>query len=641
MCGIAGFIAKGPKPALAAGLDLMLERISRRGPDGVGTWAVDAPGDYRVFFGHRRLAIIDVEGGHQPMHSQSTRNSIVFNGEIFNFQELAKDLRAAGVGLQTRSDTEVLLESLGREGAALLARLNGMFAFGFWNESRSELLLARDRLGIKPLYYVLIGERGESGIAFASELTALLAFSGAPFDRSLDPQGISDFFFHDSIPAPFTAVRGIRKLAPGESLRWRAGAPVSIEKYWTPSEVPVDRSLLSADEGALCAELLASLRGGVARQMISDVPVGVFLSGGIDSSVIAALATEHQSSAIDTFSIGFEEKSFDESEPAKRVADFLGARHHVEILSEAKMVGALEETLDRLDEPMGDASILPTYQVAKLARRHVKVCLGGDGGDELFAGYSFYGAHAWGDRYAKVPSWIRASVIHPLVSCLPVRERYQSLEWKAKRFTSRFDDSRLRRHFRWLAATDLPELMRFLPGGCPPSAYESWNESDAMSLDALLRLDLGTYLPGSVLTKVDRATMGAGVEARPPFLDNEVMEFALRLPSEWKLRGNLRGQTTKYLLKKATASLLPEQILNRPKQGFSVPISRWIRGELRSRIREAADSSLLFRSGALDPVRFQEILKEHEEFRRDWGKTLWSFLVLDHWVRANSKLLSL
>jgi asparagine synthase (glutamine-hydrolysing) len=662
MCGIVGFIVNGqfdgspdhspdgsPDRSLDQSLQKMLGRIARRGPDGSGTWsfnAVNQPmGQLHVRFGHRRLSIIDVEGGAQPMQSPTTQSSIVFNGEIFNFRELGRELTASGVKLQTRSDTEVLLELLGQADASSpekidprLRRLNGMFAFGFWDMARSQLLLARDRLGIKPLYYALLGDDGQSGIAFASELTALLEFTAVPLDRRLDPQGLSDYFFQDSVPAPYTMVRGVRKLGIGESLLWRPGHPPEIRHYWDADEIQADMSLLATkSEDALSRELLENLKRAVERQMISDVPVGVFLSGGIDSSVITALAAQVQGAPIETFSIGFEEKSFDESSAAAQVSKHLKTYHHSESLSEKKMMDDLEETLDRLDEPLGDVSILPTYQVAKLARKTVKVCLGGDGGDELFAGYSFYGAHEWGDRYGKLPRWIRNGFIHPLVSSLPVRDVYQSVEWKAKRFTDRWDPSRLRRHLRWLASTDCPELVRLLPQGVAPSSLKRWQERDAESLEALLKLDLRTYLTGSVLTKVDRATMGAGVEARPPFLDNDVVEFALRLPSQFKLK----GKVTKYLLKKAAASLLPESILNRKKQGFSVPISRWVRGELSASIRAAAETSELFRSGMLNRKRFEQILKEHEAFDKDWGKTIWSFWVLDHWVRRNIALLKL
>lgn len=598
-------------------------------------------GDWVTQFGHRRLSIIDIEGGAQPMESFRTGSAITFNGEIFNFQELSDSLRADGVELKTRSDTEVLLELLVQTDLShsqtikrVLKRLNGMFAFGFWDTPHAHLLLARDRFGIKPLYYVLLGEQGRDGIAFASELTALLEFAECDFDRRLDPQGLTDYFFHDSIPAPYTAVRGIRKLGVGEYLSWQPGKAAQIERYWSPSEITMTAAtrIIEADEAELSRELLEKLDRAVGRQMISDVPVGVFLSGGIDSSVITALAARHSSSPIETFSIGFEEKSFDESEQAKAVSEFLGTRHHVEILSEARMIGELDETLGLLDEPLGDVSILPTYQVAKLAHRTVKVCLGGDGGDELFAGYPFYGAHVWGDRYRKIPGWIRQSVLRPLVGSLPVRDSYQSFEWKAKRFTHRFDESKLRRHFRWLASTDLTDLTSLLPVSVQPSSFAAWRDAEVDSLDGLLRLDLGTYLPGSVLTKVDRATMGTGVEARPPFLDNEVVEFALRLPSSLKLKGGV----TKYLLKKTAASLLPEEVLHRKKQGFSVPIARWTRGALKARIAESVENSELFRAGFLDLQKFREILTEHATFRKDWGKTLWSFYVLDQWYRKNS-----
>jgi asparagine synthase (glutamine-hydrolysing) len=653
MCGISGFVANQVQAQGEAQeiLDAMLRQISRRGPDGRGTLfenihlqSSDAPSPgnapWKIAFGHRRLSIIDLEGGAQPMRSPESGSFITYNGELFNFQELAAELKISGTHLRTRSDTEVLLELLVSAGARAetlepaLERLNGMFAFAFWDARNGALILVRDRFGIKPLYYAPL-EGG--GLAFASELTSVLEFPHA-FDRSLDQQGLVDFFFHDSIPPPLTVVRGVRKLGLGEYLIWRPGKPIEVRTYWDPSRVAVENS--SRSESELVHELRDHLARAVRRQLISDVPVGVFLSGGIDSSFVTALAVREASrgrAPIETFSIGFEERSFDESGQARQVATLLGTRHHEEILSEARMIRDLDETLSCLDEPLGDVSILPTYQVARLARSHVKVCLGGDGGDELFAGYSFYAAHAWGDLYGKLPGWARNRCVRPWVESLPVRDRYQSFEWKAKRFAHRWDASRLRRHFRWLAATDLPDLGSFFPGACEPSSFARWNDSHAASLDALLRLDLASYLPGSVLTKVDRATMGNGVEARPPFLDNDVVEFALKLPASYKLKGGV----SKYLLKKAAGldSLIPESILARKKQGFSVPVSRWIRRELESRIMESAESSELFRTGLLDLPRFREIFKEHSALRKDWGKTIWSFYVLDHWFRRNRSLL--
>jgi asparagine synthase (glutamine-hydrolysing) len=617
----------------------MLEKISRRGPDGEGL-EVRTFSDWQIHLGHRRLSIIDVEGGAQPMRSSRTASFITYNGEIFNFLEIASQLKDSGIHLRTRSDTEVLVETLSQSAeknqdfGPVLRSLNGMFAFGFWDEKRGELLLARDRVGIKPLYYAALSD---GGIAFASELTSILAMPLESFNRELDSQGITDFFFHDYIAAPGTVVQGIRKLGMGEYLTWRPGKALEIKRYWSPDEVAVDSELSKRPESELSDALLEKMRGAVRRQLISDVPVGIFLSGGIDSSLVSALAVKESSLPLHTFSIGFEEKSFDESDVARRVASLLGSNHHEEILSEKKLIADLDKTLDCLDEPLGDASILPTYQVAKLASRSVKVCLGGDGGDELWAGYSFYGAHRYGDIYGRVPAFFRSGIFKPLINALPVRDTYQSFEWKAKRFVNRFDESRLRRHFRWLAGTDIEELRQMLTHPQSPSSFGKYGSERARGLDDLLRLDLVSYLPGSVMTKVDRATMANGVEARPPFLDNEVVDFSLAVSSKLKLR----GKTTKYLLKESARKLFPPElshlVLDRPKKGFSVPMSRWLRRELRSNLRDCLETSDLLKSGLFNRPALMQMFKDHCSNTRDHGKTLWSFYVFDHWCRKNLK----
>jgi asparagine synthase (glutamine-hydrolysing) len=637
MCGIAGFISSELSPQQASdSLQLMLKQLSRRGPDGHGTETrVVAP--WTVSLGHRRLSIIDVEGGVQPMRSAQGDSFITFNGEIFNFQEIALELQKKGVCLRTRSDTEVLLESLATsdEYESVLNALNGMFAFAFWDEKQQTLLMARDRTGIKPLYYAQLKD---GGIAFASELTAILELS-AGFDRSIDPQSVSDFFFHDYVPPPETIIKGIKKLGFGEYLIWKPGKQIKIKTYWTPDQVPVDASALKRTETDLAQDLLARMQRAVRRQLISDVPVGVFLSGGIDSTLITALAAKESSRRLSTFSIGFEEKSFDESEVARKIASQLGTEHHEQILSESVLLGSLEEALSCLDEPLGDASILPTYLVAKLARKTVKVCLGGDGGDELWAGYSFYDAHRWGDLYAKAPPRFRNFVFKPFVNALPVKDTYQSTEWKAKRFVNRWDPSRTQRHLRWLAGTDTADFAQFLNYPMIPSLFYKFHDGHGADLDNLLRLDLTSYLPGSVLTKVDRATMGNGVEARPPFLDNEVVDFSLGVPSSLKLRSHV----TKYLLKKSASLIfspaVSEAVLARPKKGFSVPLSRWIRGELKERFRDAIEGSDLYQTGLLNQGGLRHIFEEHCALKRDWGKTLWSFYVFDQWYKRNSRLL--
>ena len=623
MCGIVGFVARHPRAEVAQTLAAMLARVAHRGPDGEGTWIRESSLG-TVALGHRRLSIIDREGGAQPFVSEGERTALTYNGEVYNYRALRSSLADRGRSFHTSSDTEVVLQHHDVHGPRGLADLHGMFAYAHWDVGSETLTLARDRAGIKPLYYALLP--GGEGIAFASEMTALLAHPDVP--RTLDRASVRDFFFSDYVQPPGTVVAGIRQLPPGTWLEYRAGGSTEPRRYWSLSEVA---PAPPASETARVDTLSRLLTEAVSRQLVSDVPVGAFVSGGIDSSLVAALAQRTVERPLKTFSIAFRETDHDERSHARALAKFIGSEHVEQEVDESSLLDAFDAALGCLDTPLGDPSIVPTYLVSKLAQGHVKVVLGGDGADELWAGYPTYLAHRAGDAYARVPAVVRNSLVDPVVSRLPVSFRYQSLEWKAKRFALRFDEAALVRHLRWMSATDLGDLADAFPGtrNVPPGSFAAIEAVSSLAPgNQLLGLDFGTYLPGSVLTKVDRASMACGLEVRPPLLDDALVTFAFGLPFSDKLH----HLTTKYLLKKAAARFLPASIIGRKKKGFSVPLAAWLRGPLEARVTRCLHDSPLWDSTLSRPV-FARWAEEHATMRVDRSKPLFSLLVFDDWMR--------
>jgi asparagine synthase (glutamine-hydrolysing) len=620
MCGIAGFIQRGANPN---SLPRMLAAIAHRGPDGDGTW-VRQSGPWQVALGHRRLAIIDVAAGVQPMENEDGAAVITYNGEVYNFRELRPALESAGHRFRTRSDTEVIIHHFEQTGRDGVKDLDGMFAFALWEAGPRRLTLARDRTGIKPLYYAALAD---GGIVFSSELTSLLAHGGVPVEAS--PEGLASYFFSDYVHPPLTILRGARKLPPGHTLVWEDGKLGEPQPYWRlslPRRAPREPMRAVADE------LWTGLGRTVSAQLVSDVPVGIFLSGGIDSSCVATLAAA-AGGRMKAFSIGFEDATFDESKYARLVADRLDVEFVSESLHERNLLDVLDAALDKLDEPMADPSFLPTFLLSRLAARHVKVVVGGDGGDELWGGYPTYRAHRYAAAYARVPSWVRSRVIGRAVEKLPIDDRYQSLEWKLRRFTQRWDDDPVVRHLRWMSSVDLPDLARALPAarGLRPATLDADLPATDDWLQRMLALDFSTYMPGSVLTKVDRASMAHGLEVRPPLLGNGMIDLAFRVPARQKLR---HGQS-KAVLKLAARGHIPDEIIDRPKKGFGIPLASWLRGPLRGRIEEVVTRSPAFGLGVLDQQVFAGWNRDHQERRRDASKPLWALLVLDHWVRRH------
>jgi len=617
MCGIAGYVQRRESPdrPLAA----MLNKIAHRGPDGSGAWE-SSRDDWSVSLGHRRLAIIDLAGGAQPMVDTTGRLHVTFNGEIYNYKSLRTGLERDGLRFASHSDTEAILNQHARHGTGGLLALNGMFAFALWDEPAGSLTLARDRAGIKPLYYApLFG----GGLAFSSELISLLQHPGV--GRAIDAAGLTSLFFRDYAAAPTTLMKGVFKLEPGHFLVWRDGRASVPTPFWTLSSEP-------SREEASVEKLRAMLDDAVQSQLMSDVPLGVFLSGGIDSSLVAALAQRHMTEPLSTFSIGFEDAEFDESNYARIVATHIGSRHFERKLSEQDLLDALDPALDALDEPIADPSIVPTYVVSRLASEHVKVALGGDGGDELWGGYPTCRAHRAASKYAAVPAFVRNAFLSPLVDALPVRHGYQKLEWKLKRFVLRWRDDALERHQNWMSNVPADALSEILnevgsPFRAMPEIMRGGRGPDL--INEILAYDFSTYMSGSVLTKVDRASMAHGLEVRPPLLDNGLIDYAFSLPSSVKLK----GKTSKWLLKQAAEPFLPPEIIHRPKRGFAIPLARWIVGPLRPRLEKIMAASPAWDLKLLKREVFTTWLKEHVERRADHSKPLWALLVLDHWLR--------
>ena len=568
MCGIAGFAGTGSRRDLA----VMSALLAHRGPDGEGFY--EDP-DRRLFLAHRRLAILDIAGGNQPMWNEDSTIAVVFNGEIYNHAELRKALTARGHRFRSdHSDTEVLVHGYEEWGDDLPRRLNGMFAFAIYDQVRARLFLARDRFGEKPLFY----SNSADLFAFASELRSLASHPGV--DRTLDRRALQKFFAYGYLPAPNTPFNGARKLPGGCSLSYSlASGKMEIQRYWSFQLMP-ERDRKERREEAYIEELRALLKQAVHRRLISDVPLGVFLSGGIDSSsILAGVANFRRPEEIKTFTIGFTEPSFDESPFARQIAGAFGSDFHLQQLDLAAARDLIPSVLSRLDEPLGDPSILPTYMLSRFTRQHVTVALSGDGGDELFAGYDPFLALRPASYYERLVPWVFHRRIRKLADLMPSSTRNMSLDFKIRRTLAGLSYKRALWNPVWMAPVE-PELMTELFHE-PLTADDLYSEAVALweadpkldILDRTLAFFTNFYLPDDILTKVDRATMMNSLESRAVFLDNDLVEFCQRLPNRFKFRNGQR----KYLLKKAMDGILPNNILRRKKKGFGIPLTQWLR----------------------------------------------------------------
>jgi asparagine synthase (glutamine-hydrolysing) len=583
----------------------MLGVMKHRGPDDEGIWLDPGGG---AALGQRRLSIIDTSpAGHQPMLSDDGTVIITFNGEIYNFLELREDLLKQGNSFRSNSDTEVLIKGYEAWGTGVLDRLVGMFAFGLWDSRQRLLFLARDRLGEKPLYYGV----SPSGFAFASDIQALRQTGW--FDSSLDRDALALYLWYQYVPAPYSIYMGIRKLPPAHAMTLRDGRP-RIWRYWDPLEAAAKPRLRISEEEALTV-LEGLLRRSVRGQMISDVPLGAFLSGGIDSSVIVSLMSELSSQPIQTFTIGFSVPEFNEAHHAAAVAERLGTRHTVEYLTEQDAIRLIPEVPRMYGEPFADASVLPTHLVAQVARKQVTVSLSGDGGDELFGGYTRYVQLDQGYRLLRAAAPLKP-VARAIAALLPDRLA------RAVPLIGKGPQEVYRSLMSYFGEEEVLRLCGRQPLLTEYDRAWSMGKSSSMSRKAMLA-DMLTYLPEDILVKVDRAAMAVSLETRAPFLDHRIVEFSLQLPS-----GMIKE---KHLLKELAYRKLPRSLMDRPKQGFGVPLAKWFRGELRSLLTEVVSSKTLGRFGLTDCRLVERCISEHLNGQRNYASRLWALLVLGLW----------
>jgi asparagine synthase (glutamine-hydrolysing) len=615
MCGIAGYAGKGDEATIRA----MGQTLRHRGPDASGVWRSSDGG---VGFAHARLAIIDLSpGGAQPMRSNDGHLIVAFNGEIYNFSQLKKEL--AAYPFKTHSDTEVILAAYQKWGTGAFARMRGMFAIALYDVQKGELVLVRDRLGKKPLYWSVFGDT----LVFGSELKALLAHPVTP--RTIDHRSLAHYLAREFVPTPRTIYEGIQKLSPGSVLRYTNGK-VDIEPFWNPA---VATSRL--DEVSALERFDSLLNSATRERMVSDVPLGVFLSGGIDSSTIAYYAAQAATKKIQTFSIGFNERSFDESSSARLVAEHLQTNHHEQIISGEDVLALVQDIPLVFDEPVADASVLPTVLLSRFTREHVTVALGGDGADETLLGYPTFQAEQYAPLYARIPEGIRA-LLRTVIEILPTSTSYMSLDFKMRKFTHDFADNPMMRHLQWLGSFKESELENLLvpadiekARGITEELTTQWQAEcpQLEGLNALSHLYLRTYLMDQVLVKVDRASMRYGLEVRAPFLSHDVVEFLLSLPSDMKYR-NGRG---KYLLRELMRGRLPDQIIDRPKQGFAAPVAEWLRGPLKGLATDLLSPSRLKGQSIFNVAEVERLVREHMSGSRNHHKKLWTLLVFELW----------
>jgi asparagine synthase (glutamine-hydrolysing) len=656
MCGIFGLAMRSPTERASQEVRRAGGLLAHRGPDQAGI--LDEPG---VLLGIHRLAILDVEGGQQPITTPDGTHSIVYNGELYNHDELRTELRARSHRFTTTTDTETVLHAFAEFGPACLDRFNGMFAIAIWNHRERTLFLARDRLGIKPLYLAEVPQ----GVAFASEAKALLPL--LPDGPQPDWNALAQFFVFGYVPAPAAPFRYVEKFPAGHYAFIRHG-DIQLHRYWAPKvggetadAGPLadeaarvgqsdDGTMLDQSSVAAKRDPVEHLRHLLARcvgkELMSDVPLGVLLSGGLDSSGVAVFARQAAGEAIPSFALRFEETTHDESADARQVAAALGLEHHEYRYSPADLHAAFTAVGERLDEPFGDSTVLPLYTLARFARERVRVALTGWGGDELFAGYPTCTAHRYARFYRALPSLLRDRLIPACARRLPPSEGYMGLAFKAQRFVRGASESAELQHFRWMgyfAPEQLAELFtEQVRAQCDAEPRDAIGAStDPMAavdrvaaeltethrLDRILNLDLRFFLEGNGLFQADRMTMAASLEARVPLLNRELLDYVLPLP----LRTKLPGGRLKGLLKEALRPYLPDAILRKPKKGFGPPTSTWLRGPLRETMRAVLDRDRLTAAGALEPGFVERLMNDHLARRADFGRELWAMMSFQTW----------
>ncbi len=622
MCGIAGFIDNGTMDhrERVATLDRMCRAIISRGPDDQGTM-LQGP----AALGMRRLSIIDVAGGQQPIFNEDGRIAVVFNGEIYNYLELRQELEHRGHRFQTQSDTEVIVHGYEEYGSDCVKQLRGMFGIAIWDSRDETLLLARDRVGKKPVHYAQLN----GALVFGSEIKSLLQHPLVK--REVNYEALSNFLSFGYVPDPLTAFSGVSKLPPGHILTFRRNT-IQIKSYWDFQSYSPHQAVPVRSEESYISDLRMQLEDAVKVRLISEVPLGAFLSGGIDSSTVVGLMTKLTGRPVKTFSIGFSEGSHDELIHARITARHFETDHH-EFVITPDICGLVGEIVWHHDEPFSDASSIPTFMVSKMAREHVTVVLSGDGGDEVFGGYTRYLVDRDRAYFDKMPSAMKRALLRPLVERMP-------RSWYGRNFlyNMALDQTDRYLHSMSLFPADakrgiLSQHSQALLNGYSPEATfrRLFDHPDSPErLEHLLYLDSKTYLPGDILAKVDRMSMAHSIEARSPLLDHKLIEFAGTLPSSLKVHGG----ETKYILKRAVEGLIPEQIIHRPKHGFSVPLETWLRHELHPMLNDLLLDRTARARGFLNTEGVEEVMAEHQRGRRDHSQRLWALLSLEVWFRT-------
>lgn len=625
MCGIAGWVnlkqSNDPPDHTEAVLHSMCQRIVHRGPDSEGLWLDDT-----VALGMRRLSIIDLKTGDQPVYSQDRSIVVMMNGELYNYREVRAELEKRGHKFVTQTDTEIVPHLYQEYGDDFVDHINGMFAITLWDTQRKRLVIARDRYGEKPLYYGIF----DGKLIYASEPKAILAHPSVTAE--LDADALRQYLSFDYIPAPSSIYKGISKLPAAHIMTVERGE-VKTRRYWN---LTFEKNGHTPSIKQAAADLSDLLSDAVRMRLVSDVPLGILLSGGVDSSTVAAFATQHATETVKTFSIGFSEDSFDETRYAREVAAYLGTDHYEEILSAGKAGDLISEIGTWLDEPLSDGSLIPTYLLARFVRKHVTVALGGDGGDEIFAGYPMYFGHKMAGAYGSIPQFLRRRLIEPVVRRLPVSTKNLSFDYKAKRFVKSAKYETVTRHHSWFGSFSIDEQKPLLTENVlarasgdiyagPRALLDICDATD--EIERMQYLDMNFYMAEDILTKVDRASMAVSLETRAPFLDPRIGQFAASLPLDYKLRGN-KG---KYILKRSVEGLLPKSILTRSKKGFGIPIAAWLKGRLNPLMHDLLAPRRLSDQGLFEAAHVQTLIAEHEKGIASHHKQLWTLLVFQLW----------